>query len=76
MLVRGDKGLNNVLLDPDDRQVIAVLDWEWAHAEDPIEDLAWCEWVVRMNHPDDVDASMDSSTPTVTAPRGRPDTRR
>ncbi len=28
----------------------AVLDWEWAHAGDPVEDLAWCEWIIRMHH--------------------------
>jgi len=32
------------------------VDWEWAHAGNPIEDLAWCEWIVRMHHPRDVTA--------------------
>jgi len=31
-------------------QKTAVLDWEWAHAGDPVEDLAWCEWIIRMHH--------------------------
>jgi aminoglycoside phosphotransferase (APT) family kinase protein len=56
VLVHGDYGPNNVLLDPDARQVTAVLDWEWAHVGDRLEDLAWCEWVVRMIHPAHVDA--------------------
>jgi aminoglycoside phosphotransferase (APT) family kinase protein len=56
VLVHGDYGPNNVLLDPDARQVTAVLDWEWAHDGDRLEDLAWCEWVVRMIHPAHVDA--------------------
>ena len=51
VLVHGDYGPNNVLLDPAGREITAVLDWEWAHAGDPAEDLAWCEWIVRMHHP-------------------------
>jgi Phosphotransferase enzyme family len=51
VLVHGDYGPNNVLLDPATSEVTAILDWEWAHAGDPAEDLAWCEWIVRMHHP-------------------------
>ena len=36
-------------LDPDASAVTAVLGWEWAHPGDPVEDLAWCEWIVRMH---------------------------
>jgi aminoglycoside phosphotransferase (APT) family kinase protein len=55
VLVHGDFGPNNVLFDPQSYAVVAVLDWEWAHPGDPIDDLAWCEWIVRMHHPDSVD---------------------
>jgi aminoglycoside phosphotransferase len=51
VLVHGDFGPNNVLLDPDTFEVTAVVDWEFAHLGDPVEDLAWCEWIVRMHHP-------------------------
>jgi len=51
VLVHGDYGPNNVLLDPAASEITAILDWEWAHAGDPAEDLAWCEWIVRMHHP-------------------------
>ncbi len=51
VLVHGDYGPNNVLLDPATLEITAVLDWEWAHAGKPVEDLAWCEWIVRMHHP-------------------------
>ncbi|MGO4751459.1 aminoglycoside phosphotransferase family protein, partial [Streptomyces sp. 2MCAF27] len=51
VLVHGDYGPNNVLLDPATFQVTAVVDWEFAHLGDPVEDLAWCEWIVRMHHP-------------------------
>lgn len=34
------------------RSVAAVLDWEWAHPGEPIEDLASCEWIIRMRRPD------------------------
>jgi len=53
VLVHGDYGPNNVLLDQRASAVIAVLDWEWAHAGDPLEDLAWCEFVIRLHHPAD-----------------------
>ncbi|KAK1182325.1 phosphotransferase [Streptomyces sp. NBS 14/10] len=51
VLVHGDYGPNNVLLDPVTFQVTAVVDWEFAHLGEPVEDLAWCEWIVRMHHP-------------------------
>lgn len=56
VLVHGDYGPQNVLLDAAAREVTAVLDWEWAHAGDPVEDLAWCEWIIRMHHGDHVGA--------------------
>ncbi|MFD8867341.1 phosphotransferase family protein [Streptomyces sp. NPDC059590] len=52
VLVHGDYGPNNLLLDPVTFQVTAVVDWEFAHLGDPVEDLAWCEWIVRMHHPE------------------------
>lgn len=51
VLVHGDYGPNNVLLDPAGSVVTGIVDWEWTHAGDPVEDLAWCEWIVRMHHP-------------------------
>jgi hypothetical protein len=54
VIVHGDFGPNNVLLDAAARRVTAVLDWEWAHAGDPVEDLAWCEFIVRLHHPAEV----------------------
>jgi tRNA A-37 threonylcarbamoyl transferase component Bud32 len=51
VLVHGDFGPNNVLLNPDTLDVTAVVDWEFAHLGAPVEDLAWCEWIVRMHHP-------------------------
>lgn len=54
VLVHGDFGPDNVLLAG--RAVVAVLDWEFAHLGDPVEDLAWCEWLVRTHHPEQADA--------------------
>ena len=51
VLVHGDYGPQNVLLDPATQEITAVLDWEWAHAGHPVEDIAWCEWIVRMHQP-------------------------
>ena len=50
----GDYGPQNVLLDPATMEITAVLDWEWAHSGAPVEDLAWCEWIIRMHHPSEV----------------------
>lgn len=55
-LVHGDFGPNNLLLDPVTFAVTAVVDWEFAHYGNHVEDLAWCEWIVRMHHPDRVGA--------------------
>ncbi|MEE1804617.1 phosphotransferase [Streptomyces sp. JV176] len=52
VLVHADFGPHNLPLDPATLQVTAVVDWEFAHPGDPVEDLAWCEWTVRMHHPD------------------------
>jgi aminoglycoside phosphotransferase (APT) family kinase protein len=56
VLVHGDFGPNNMLLDPVTFEVTAVVDWEFAHFGEPVEDLAWCEWIVRMHHQDRRDA--------------------
>jgi tRNA A-37 threonylcarbamoyl transferase component Bud32 len=55
-LVHGDYGPQNLLLDVAAWEVSAVLDWEFAHDGDPVDDLAWAEWIVRMHHPDAVGA--------------------
>ncbi|NUR85979.1 MAG: phosphotransferase, partial [Nonomuraea sp.] len=53
-IVHGDYGPQNLLFAPDTFEPVAILDWEWAHPGEPIEDLAWCEWIVRAHHPADV----------------------
>lgn len=50
----GDFGPNNVLLDAKTGSTAAVLDWEFSRVGDAITDIAWCEWIVRMHHPDAV----------------------
>jgi aminoglycoside phosphotransferase (APT) family kinase protein len=50
-MVHGDFGPQNLLLETVSWQVSAVLDWEFAHDGDPVEDLAWAEWIVRLHHP-------------------------
>jgi tRNA A-37 threonylcarbamoyl transferase component Bud32 len=50
VLVHGDFGPNNVLLDPRTFAATGLLDWEFAHRGDRVEDLAWCEWIVRTHH--------------------------
>jgi aminoglycoside phosphotransferase (APT) family kinase protein len=52
----GDYGPNNLLFDETGTTVRAIVDWEWAGTVEPITDLVWCEWIVRMHHPDHVSA--------------------
>lgn len=52
VLVHGDFGPQNLLLDPTTAQVTAVLDWELVRLGSPVDDLAWTEWIVRTHHPD------------------------
>lgn len=51
-ITHGDFGPNNILFDRTDHHVVAVLDWEFCKIGPSITDLAWCEWIVRMHHPD------------------------
>ncbi|MBF8192848.1 phosphotransferase [Nonomuraea sp. K274] len=53
-IVHGDFGPQNLLFDPATFETAAILDWEWAHPGRPVEDLAWCEWIVRTHHPEHV----------------------
>jgi aminoglycoside phosphotransferase (APT) family kinase protein len=56
VLVHGDFGPQNTLLDPATFAVTALLDWEFAHMGSPVADLAWCEWIIRAHHPAHRDA--------------------
>ncbi|WP_114951592.1 phosphotransferase family protein [Sphingosinicella terrae] len=44
-LVHGDAGLHNTLGEGD--RLTALLDWEFAHAGDPAEDLTYCKYLVE-----------------------------
>ena len=50
VLVHGDFGPQNLLLDEDTAEPTALVDWEFAHLGDPVEDMAWAEWIVRTHH--------------------------
>lgn len=52
VIVHGDFGPQNILISRGTAKVTAVLDWEFSHLGDPIEDLAWAEWIVRRHHRD------------------------
>lgn len=39
VLLQGDTGPANFLYDPQSARVTAIVDWEWAHFGDPLEDL-------------------------------------
>jgi tRNA A-37 threonylcarbamoyl transferase component Bud32 len=51
-LLHGDFGPQNAVFDPDTFEVRALVDWEWCHIGPAVEDLAWCEWIVRSHHPE------------------------
>jgi Ser/Thr protein kinase RdoA (MazF antagonist) len=50
-LVHGDFGPQNLLIDTDRWQPAALLDWELVRFDDPVQDLAWPEWIIRTHHP-------------------------
>ncbi len=56
VLVHHDFGPNNAVLDPAGTTVLLLADWEWCTVGDPLTDLGWCEFIVRMHHPDRVTA--------------------
>ena len=45
VLVHGDPGFQNMLVEED--ELVCLLDWEFAHAGDPAEDLAYCRPTVE-----------------------------
>ena len=51
VIVHGDFGPQNTHLDLSTGSVVAIYDWESAHLGQPVEDLAWTEWIIRMHHP-------------------------
>lgn len=51
VIVHGDFGPQNMLLNADINEVLAVVDWELCHLGAAVEDLAWTEWIVRTHHP-------------------------
>lgn len=48
VVVHGDFAPYNIIVDPDDGRVRAVIDWELAHRGHAVEDLAWMEWNMRI----------------------------
>jgi aminoglycoside phosphotransferase (APT) family kinase protein len=54
VIQHGDFGPNNLLFDRRTASVAAVLDWEFCRVGPAVADIAWCEWIVRMHHPDAV----------------------
>ncbi|WP_420119777.1 phosphotransferase [Micromonospora sp.] len=55
VIVHGDFGPQNILVNEAVDEVLAVIDWELCHLGPAVEDLAWTEWIVRMHHPLAVD---------------------
>ena len=51
VLVHGDFGPQNLLLDRDTGQLTAIVDWEFTHIGDRLTDIAWAEWILRTHHP-------------------------
>jgi aminoglycoside phosphotransferase (APT) family kinase protein len=47
-VIHADPGPYNVIVDPEDGAVRALIDWELARIGDPVEDLALVEWYHRI----------------------------
>jgi tRNA A-37 threonylcarbamoyl transferase component Bud32 len=56
VLVHGDFGPHNMIFEASTAEPTAIVDWELTDVGDPIEDIAWAEWVVRFHHADLVHA--------------------
>jgi aminoglycoside phosphotransferase (APT) family kinase protein len=71
MLVHGDAGLHNTLGDND--RLTALLDWEFSHAGDPAEDLAYCKFLIQRltPWPDFMTAYRDAGGPEISDARIR-----
>jgi len=54
VLVHGDYGPQNLLLHPNTFEPVAIVDWEWAHLGESVEDVASVEWMLRMFHTKEV----------------------
>lgn len=48
VVVHGDFAPYNIVVDPEDGAVRAVIDWELVHFGASVEDLAWLEWNLRI----------------------------
>ena len=48
VFVHGDFAPYNVIVGSEHGELRAVIDWELAHRGDPLEDLAWMEWHLRI----------------------------
>ena len=48
VIVHGDFAPYNIIVDPDDGTIRAVIDWELGHHGEAVEDLAWMEWNMRI----------------------------
>ena len=59
VLVHGDFGLQNLLFDRESLEIVVLLDCEFAHSGNPIEDIAWAEWIVRVHCPGAMNALDD-----------------
>jgi aminoglycoside phosphotransferase (APT) family kinase protein len=57
VLVHGDAGPGNFLFD--DSGITAIIDWELAHAGDPVEDLAWVTLRSALDQVPGVDELLD-----------------
>jgi tRNA A-37 threonylcarbamoyl transferase component Bud32 len=47
VIVHGDFAPYNIIVDPDNGAIRAVIDWELAHRGTAVVDLAWMEWNMR-----------------------------
>jgi aminoglycoside phosphotransferase (APT) family kinase protein len=54
VLVHGDFGPNNMLMNDAATEVRLLCDWEWSGVGSRLTDLAWCEWIIRMHHQDQI----------------------
>lgn len=48
ILVHGDFSLETIRMNPLTYKPLEIMNWEWAHLGETVEDAAWLEWHIRM----------------------------
>lgn len=49
VVLHGDFSVRNILVSEADHKIVAILDWEKMRLGEPLRDLSWYEWILRLS---------------------------